>query len=46
MYNAVCFVIWDHTHTKITSRDLSLRRMDTRGQSETAEAQAENDDQP
>ena len=35
-----------HTHTRIINRDLSPRRMDTRGQSGATEAQAGNEDQP
>ena len=40
MHNAVCFVIWDHMHTRIINRDLY-----TRGQSRAVEAHTGNEDQ-
>ena len=42
----VRFVVLDQTHTRITNRDLSSCRMDTRCRSRATEAQTENEDQP
>ena len=40
-----CYIVLD-THTRVTNRDLSPRRMDTKGRSSAVEAQTEIEDQP